>query len=77
MAFLVLVIDTENSIADLNQKIGTDATKPHDSVAAVARYLEGICGGAVNANVQVTSRSTDPSVGTAGSGSAQTAFTLK
>ncbi len=78
MAFLVIVINTDNhSIADLNHKIGTDATKPHGSVVNCAKYLEAIAVGAVNANVQVVSRSTDPSVGTAGSGSASTAFTLK
>lgn len=78
MAFLVIVIDTDNhSIADLNHKIGTDSTKPHASVVACAEYLNAVAVGAVNANVQVTSRSTDPSVSTNGSGSAQTAFTLK
>ncbi len=78
MAFFVIVIDSDNhSIADFNSKIGTDASKPYAGIDAVSEYLKAIMGGFVNANVQTISRSTDPSVATAGSGSASTSYVLK
>lgn len=78
VAFLVIVIDSDNhSIADFNGKMGTDSTKPYSAIDAASEYLKGVIGGTVNANVQIISRSTDPSVSTAGSGSASTSYTLK
>lgn len=77
MAFLVLVINTPDTIADLNAKIQMDATKPRDGVGRARNYLEAILAGAKDCAVQATTRDTDPSVATSGSGSLQKLFNLK
>ena len=77
MAFLVLVIDTGDGVLDLNGKMGSDSTKPHDAVIAARNYLDAILAGTKDANIQMTTRTTDPAVTTAGSGSAQTNYILK
>jgi len=78
MAFLVLVIDSTNdSIAQLNAKLRADSTKALEGVGACRDYLEAILNGSVDCSVQATTRDTDPSVATSGSGSAQTSFNLK
>lgn len=76
MAFLVLVIDTSDSIADLNGKIQRP-TNPHEAIANARNYLDAIMGGTKDASVQMTTRDSDPSVGTSGSGSEQESYDLK
>lgn len=78
MAFLVLVIDTNNhSIADLNDRVNKGSTKPFDCVIGARNYLDAVLAGTVNASVQYTTRDTDPSVATSGTGSAQATCNLK
>lgn len=71
MAYLCIVINVPNeTIAQLN----ADAQKPtkvSDEINALVNVLNGINGGEKPASVQVTTRSTDPSIATAGSGSQQ------
>lgn len=78
MAFMVLVIDVPNeSIAQLNAKVVTAASRRQEGVASCRNYLDALLAGAVDGSVQVTTRSTDPSVATAGTGSAQVTYNLK
>jgi len=77
MEFLVLVIDSPDSIAQLNSKQVVQTAKPQEGVVACREYLEAILAGAVDCSVQVTTRDTDPSVATSGSGSAQVTYNLK
>lgn len=77
MARLVLVIDTTDSIAQLNSKCLKGSSKPHDSLQNCRNYIDAILAGAVDASVQSTTRDTDPSVGTSGSGSTQETYNLK
>lgn len=76
MAHLVLVIDTSDSIANLNSKIH-NAGNPREAVVNARNYLDAILGGAIDASLQVTSRDTAPSVSTSGSGSQQESYNLK
>lgn len=75
MAYLVIVINTTDTIADLNAKIQQPGC-PHEAVKNVEKYAHAIIGGTKSATVQVTTRSTDPSVSTVGSGSEQETYTL-
>lgn len=78
MAFLVLVIDLPNhTIGSINDRVNFGATKPHECVVGAENYLSAILAGAADASVQYTSRDTDPSVSTSGSGSAQATCNLK
>lgn len=77
MAYLVLVIDSPDSIAQLNSKISADATCQHQGVEQLKQYLEEILAGTRDCSVQSTSRDTDPSVATSGSGSTQKTYNLK
>lgn len=76
MAFLVLVIDTSDNIANLNQKVQRP-TKPHEAVVNCRNYLDAILAGAKDCSVQVTTRDTDPAVATSGTGSQQESYNLK
>ncbi len=77
MSFLVIVIDSpKDSIQNLNDKSQTP-TKPEEAVNLLSNYLDGIKAGTIDASVQVTTRNTDPSVGTSGSGSTQYTYNLK
>ncbi len=77
MAFLVLVIDSPNdSIDELNSKIQRP-TNSHEAVNNCIDYLGAIAGGARDASVQITTRDTDPSVGTSGADSEQELYNLK
>lgn len=77
MAHLVLVIQTTDSIAELNAKLDLGSSgNPEEHVAKVANYIAACQAGIVDASVQVTSRDTDPSVSTSGTGSAQQTFDL-
>lgn len=77
MAFVVLVIETpKDSIAELNSKIQRPG-KPHEAVVQARNYLDGILAGCTDSSVQITSRDTDPSVSTSGSGSEQESYNLK
>ncbi len=77
MAFLVLVIDVPtDSIAQLNSDIQRTGN-PHVAVVQARNELDAILAGAKDASVQVTTRDTDPSVATSGSGSTQITYNLK
>lgn len=76
MAYLCIVINSSNdSIANLNDKIQRP-TKALDAVVNVRNYMDALLAGAVDGTVQVTTRSTDPSIGTAGSDSEQESYDL-
>lgn len=79
MAFLVLVIDAPgNTIAQLNAKeVAQASSKPHEGVQACKNILEALLAGAAEGSVQATTRDTDPSVATSGSGSTQVTYNLK
>lgn len=77
MAHLVLVIETTDSIAQLNAKLDLGSSgNPEEHVAKVANYIAACQAGTVDASIQVTSRDTAPAVATSGSGSAQQTFDL-
>ncbi len=74
MAFLVLVIECPNdSIGNLNANTQFP-TKVDESINGCINILTSIEGGLRAAVVQVTTRDTDPSVGTSGSGSEQETY---
>lgn len=78
MARLVLVIDTSDSIAQLNAKLNlADTGNGEEHASLLANYLSACQGGMVDASIQVTTRDTDPSVSTSGSGSLQRTYSLK
>lgn len=71
MAYLVLVINVPNdSIAQLNSEVQLP-TKVDESIKNCQNVLSAIEGGLKAGVVQVTVRSTDPSVSTVGTGSTQ------
>lgn len=74
MAYIVLVVNVPSlSIADLNGRCEI-SDKVAESINGCSILLDAINAGNVAASVQVTTRSTDPSVGTVGSGSAQKTY---
>lgn len=74
MAYLVIVVNSPNdSINELNQRI-QEPTKVPESIDNCSEYLEKIVSGNKAAVVQVTVRSTDPAVATAGTGSTQVVY---
>ena len=78
MAFLVIVVNVGSGIGigELNAKVGPDATNPHECMDKAVAYLQGMASKTPGATVQVTTRDTDPSVSTSGSGSAQVSLAL-
>lgn len=70
MAYITLVINLPGfSLGECNNRvIGKDSTP---DILACQELLRGIAGGNYPANVQVTTRSTDPAVATDGGASAQ------
>lgn len=83
MAVLTVVINTSASIADLTNRVmgvstgSSDNTKGEAALNNLIALLSGMVGGAApSGTVQMTSRDTDPSVSTSGSGSTQLTFTL-
>lgn len=74
MAYLVIVVNVpQDSINELNARCQFP-TKVHESIDAVSQYLEKVNSGNKPASVQVTTRSTDPAVSTAGTGSLQKTY---
>lgn len=77
MAFVCIVVEVPNdSIARLNSDIQRP-TKPHEAVAQVKTLCQALLAGAKDGTVQITTRSTDPAISTAGSGSQQETYQLK
>ena len=75
---LVIIIDVENdSIADLNAKVNFGADKPFECLQGCSNYIQGVLAGAIPADVEITTRDTEPAVSTSGTGSAQLQLTLK
>lgn len=74
MAYVVLVINCPNdTIAQLNPQV-QEPTLARESIQNCENLLQAIKGGDKAASVQVTVRSTDPAVATAGSGSTQNTY---
>ena len=77
MAFVVFVIECPNNpIGDLNNRC-QDAGNLNNPLNKCANLMAAIAGGKLPASVQVTTRDTDPSVGTSGSGSQQETYNHK
>lgn len=78
MAYCVLVINCPGlSIDQLNSKCDADATLPREGVDDLVNILDAIRSGSLDANIQYTSRSTDPAVTTVGTHSLQKLYNLK
>lgn len=76
MAFVCLVIDVPaESIAQLN--VIQAQGNPHVAVVNARNLADAILGGCKDASVQITVRSTDPAIATAGTGSTQLSYNLK
>ncbi len=74
MAYLCIVINVPNdSITQLNAVAQTVNTVEQE-VNALGNFLDGINGGMIPASLQVTTRDTDPSISTSGSGSQQLTY---
>jgi hypothetical protein len=77
MSFLVIEIEVPGQgIPQLNASVQRP-TKSQDAVNACRNLLDAICGGAIDATVQVTSRDVTAAVGTSGSGSQQESYNLR
>ena len=77
MAFLVLVLDVPNkTIEQLNAEY-TKSVSADVGINNCADLLSGIVARSPGANVQVTSRNTDPAVSTSGVNSAQVLYANK
>ena len=70
MAHLVIVINSPESIAELNSKIQRAGSSP-EALNNVANYVNAINSANISASVQVTVRDTAPTVALNGSGSTQ------
>lgn len=71
MGFLVLVIEVPGEgVAQLNAETQLP-TKVDESIQGVINVLDAIVGGNKPATVQITTRTTDPSVTTVGTNSQQ------
>lgn len=76
MAKIVIVLDSADSIDQLNSTLNLDATKPKAGLVNVRNLLDAILGGArVCASGYVVTRGTDPNVGTNGTDSVKTSWT--
>jgi hypothetical protein len=73
MAHLVIVINSPESISELNSKIQRKGSSP-EALNNVANYISAINSANVSASVQVTVRDSDPAVATSGSGSTQESY---
>ena len=74
MAYLVIVIQSPNdNIQNLNDQTQFP-TKVDESINGCINFLTAIEGGHKAAVVQVTTRDSDPSVSTSGSGSTQDSY---
>ncbi len=74
MAYLCIVISTSaDSIAQLNATAETVNTVSQE-ITLLTNYLDAINAGVKASSIQVTTRDTDPSISTSGSGSTQTTY---
>lgn len=71
----IVVADNHLNIAQLNQDPAyNDASKPEEGINALIKYLRGYNAGCEQGTVQVTTRDSDPSISTSGSGSKQVLY---
>lgn len=76
MAYLVLVIEAPSqTIEQLNDKV--QRADGHEGVRLCANYLVGALAGVNDISVEVTTRDSDVSVSTSGTGSQQNTHNLK
>ena len=73
MAHLVIVINSPDSIAELNSKIQRAGSSP-EALNNVANYVNAVNSANISASVQVTVRDTAPAVALSGSGSTQESY---
>jgi len=73
MAHLVIVINSPDSIDELNSKIQATKSSP-EALNAVANYINAINSANISATAQVTVRDTDPAVTTSGTNSTQETY---
>lgn len=66
MAYLVVVLQTSDSVAELNSKIGLSGGGSPALATAVANYLVACQAGFAEASIEVTSRNADQAVSTDG-----------
>lgn len=62
MAYLVITINSSDSIQQINSKCNIQ-TKPEESAVALANYITSIASGNVTGSITVVTRATDPAVG--------------
>lgn len=75
MAYLVLVINTSDSITELNSQL--QSHPPFEGAESLKQYIQKGLAGCVDISIQSTTRDTDPSVSTSGTGSTQVTYSLK
>ena len=74
MAYLVIEINTSNSIEEFNDQQNM-ATKKTESLNGLINLIASLNSGTAAGTVQIISRDSSASVGTSGSGSASNTFT--
>ena len=73
MAHLVIVINSPDSIDELNSKIQRKGSSP-EALNNIANYVNAINSANISASVQVTVRDTAPAVATSGANSTQESY---
>lgn len=74
MATLNITINSANTIGDLNARVlVTDS--PKEALNQLVDYVMGLASGRSAGTIIITSRDSDPSVGTSGAGSIQKTYT--
>lgn len=77
MAYIVYVIESADSIAQLKDQVASGGTKALEGCVNARNYFEALLAGAKAGEVQLTVRDTDPNVATSGAGSIQETYDLK
>lgn len=76
MAYVVIVIDTEESIPQLNGRVINAAGNAREGTQKLEKLIQDVLSRNIPGSVEVTTRSTDPSVATAGDSSAQVIYNI-
>ncbi len=77
MPFIVYVVESADSIAQLKDQVTVGNMKPLEGCVNARNYFEALLAGAKDGSVQCTVRDTNPNVTTSGAGSVQETYNLK
>lgn len=76
MAYVVIVLTSEETIPQLNGRVINAANNAREGTQKLEKLIQDVLSRNVPGSVQVTTRSTDPSVGTVGTSSTQVIYNI-